>query len=288
MNREMAAADTDVVKRPRLDSWSGSSQRVETSSNPPSQGYTHFQYAAPHAPQAPPSPSAYQEPISAADPRGSELPSPSSHPFHHPHSGYVTPNNNLSGPTQPADPVSLTPGQIPVKARPLNDQQQLHQLRPLSIATGSGQTGHHHPQSLLEHSGPGTAGVPVQDQHLPSGTDGNMSGVHHGLPYPQQHDGQAVGHSGVYAPSPNVSTPISAGPGHPLLMSGIGGGGPFITTTYPPRRKAIRAAQVTLAFQPPPRIHLANVRNRHVMPVGKERQNATKAGRLADSARKLS
>src|SRR5262245_21373726 len=127
MNREMAAADTDVVKRPRLDSWSGSSQRVETSCNPPSQGYTHFQYAAPHAPQAPTSPSAYQEPISAADPRGSELPSPSPHPFHHPHSGYVTPNNSLSGPTQPADPVSLPPGQIPVKARPLNDQQQLHQ-----------------------------------------------------------------------------------------------------------------------------------------------------------------
>ncbi|KAI9787488.1 MAG: hypothetical protein M1839_000017 [Geoglossum umbratile] len=239
----MAAADTDVVKRPRLDSWSGSSQRVETSSNPPSQSYTHFQYAAPHAPQAPPSPSAYQEPISAADPRGSELPSPSPHPFHHPHSGYVTPNNGLSGPTQPADPVSLPPGQIPVKARPLNDQQQLHQLRPLSIATGSGQTGLHHPQPHLDHSGPGNTGAPVQDQHLPSGTDGNMSGVHQGLPYPQQHDGQPVGHGGVYAPSPNVSTPISAGPGHPLLMSGLGGGGPFITTTYPPRRKAIRAAQ---------------------------------------------
>jgi hypothetical protein len=79
-----------------------------------------------------------------------------------------------------------------------------------------------------------------------------MSGVHHGLPFPQQHDGQP----GVYAPSSNVSTPISAGPGHSLLMSGgqlLGGGGPFITTTYPPRRKAIRAAQVsllTMTFSP--------------------------------------
>ena len=203
MSREMAAVDTDVVKRPRLDS--GSSQRVETS-NPPSQSYTHFQYAAPHAPQGPPSPSAFQEPISAADSRSGELPSPSSHPFHQPHSGYVTPNDGLSGPSQPADPVSLSPG--PIKARPLSDQQQLRQLQPLS-------------------------------------------GVHHGLPYPQQHDGQPAGHSGVYAPSPNVSTPISAGPGHSLLMSGgqlLGGGGPFITTTYPPRRKAIRAAQVTPPF----------------------------------------
>ncbi|KAI9865722.1 MAG: hypothetical protein M1813_002180 [Trichoglossum hirsutum] len=79
-----------------------------------------------------------------------------------------------------------------------------------------------------------------------------MSGVHYGLPYPQQPNGQPVGHSGVYALSPNVSTPISARPGHSLLMSGgqlLEGSGPFIATTYPPRRKAIRAAQVTLTPQ---------------------------------------
>jgi hypothetical protein len=273
MNREMAAADTYVIKRPRLDSRSSSSQSVEASPYPPSQSYTHFQYAAP---QGPPSSSAYQEPISAVDSRGGELPS---HPFHYPYSNYVTLNN---GPSQPTDPVSLPYGEIPV---PMSDQQ---------IATGSVQTGHHHPLPHLDHPGPGNTGAPIQDQHLPSGADGNMSGVYHGLPYPHQHDGQPVGHGGVYAPSPGAGAPILAGPGHSLLMSGgqlLEGGVPLITTIYPSRRKAIRAALVTLTILSPscPLRILSELtqETRLVMPVGKGGRNVMRANHPADIASRL-
>jgi hypothetical protein len=162
---------------------------------------------------------------SAVDPGGGELLSPS-HTFHHP-PGRVPLGNGLSGPVQ-APPN-------PIKARPPNDQQPLHQLRSLAISISSSRPSSILQQTHLDHSGGRNPGGPISEQHHPGGVDGNMSAIHHGLQYPQQHDGG-------YGAQSNVGTlkPAELGQlGDGQLM---GGGG---TTTRPPeRRPPIRAAQV--------------------------------------------
>ncbi|KAH0566193.1 hypothetical protein GP486_000407 [Trichoglossum hirsutum] len=220
----MVTADTSAVKHPKPYPRRDSPQQVEPFS-PAGQGYTPLQSAAPGAPQGQCSPSAYQVLISIADP--SEKP-----PLH---PSFASLGGNLSGHSQPAYSVSLpsteaNPIEPTAEANPLNQRQvQLN----LSTATESTQTGCHSPQPpSLDHPGTGNAGTFIHDQHLPS----NMPYVSHSHAFLTQHDGQLVPPNRFYTPT--VLT--GSGNQHTIPQVEIL---PPIATTYPSRRKTLRAAQ---------------------------------------------
>lgn len=134
------------------------------------------------------------------------------------------------------------------------DQQQVQQLRPLSVSGHSSASGGHpqYPgdsfyiqQSLPQSSGDvrGSLGV---DTISPGSTAPGPSPIMTSGGFPvglmNQHipaGSSSVGGQHMNGASSPVTTPTSAGG---MMANGLQGMG--VVTTYPPRRKAIRAAQV--------------------------------------------
>ncbi|KAI9820417.1 MAG: hypothetical protein M1832_003750 [Thelocarpon impressellum] len=237
----MATADPDL-KRARYGSWSGPSGPAYPPPPPPSQGPQRVQHpseASARFAAGQPLPTSAQTTYHESEQR--ELPDPLSHPYHghdpssHPysnsqgHSTYVTPANGVGGHYPPDQQAYPRHGGTPMKSRspidsqppPPPPQQQQQPMRPLSVSTGN--TSQQPMQYPIDHPPPGPY-------------DSQSNGVHHGLPMPS-HDAMPSAHPASYGTSP-----VSAGPRDSFYMASSSLGGPVVTT-FPPRRKAIRAAQ---------------------------------------------
>ena len=191
------------------------------------------------------------------------LPLPIPHPAYHEHDQRELPNvyHAGSGYATPMDGVAHSYPPDQAFARPSGT----------TIKTGSPGEPPHPPLRSLSLPGPSDGSHALQAHQM----DHPSLETHHAMSM-SNHDGMPPTHSGSYAPSP-----ISSGPRDSYYM-----GGPLVTT-YPPRRKAIRAAQVR-ALIPlfPQTITSSTHTSRPVMRVGNERPNATKAGRPVASVRK--
>ena len=232
----MASAETEG-KRPRFDSWSGPSH-----SNHPPQATAHqrVRHAADVSARfsTHPLPTSAQTTYHEAEQR--ELPDPLSHPYHghdpssHPynnqnHAGYVTSANSVTSHYPPDQQAYPRPVSTPMKSRSPVDAHSQHNMRTLSISTGN--ISQHPLQYPADH--PASAGF---HDHQPNGN-------HQALPMPN-HDTMPSTHPPSYATSP-----VSGGP-RDYYVGGSSISAPLVTT-YPPRRKAIRAAQVRLPpFRP--------------------------------------
>ncbi|KAL7272549.1 hypothetical protein RUND412_004639 [Rhizina undulata] len=167
------------------------------------------------------------------------------HPSANPNPQISSSNDVATSPTTPSSAAGTSP-----HSRTLSEQHQLQQLRPLSVP-GNSQSAHFHPNSSYYGQ--------QQQQHSMSGSMGDSRG-HIGHPIkrspsassqsPQTATGGFAGasvmnhsalqgNSGGATTSPIMTIPISAGPGG--MSAAVQAMG--VVTTYPPRRKAIRAAQ---------------------------------------------
>lgn len=162
------------------------------------------------------------------------------------------PQPGIDGSSSTSPPSSLVP-----LMRTVIDQQQVQQLRPLSVSGHSSASGNH-PQYpgdsfYIQHGLPqgsgdarGSLGVdtisPGSTATLAPGpspimTSGGFSGGS-GLMNQHMSGPSPVGGQHMNGASSPVTTPTSTGG---MMANGLQGMG---VTTYPPRRKAIRAAQV--------------------------------------------
>lgn len=237
-------------KRARLDSWSGASHRVQHVAETPTR----------YANNIHPPPTSAQNTYHEAEQR--ELPDPVSHPpahassesyhvhestsqsqpYNH-HSGYATPAHSVSA-SFPIDHTYPRSGGTPMKSRSPTEPVPHPPNRPVSITSSNG---------------PPPLSMPYSSDHPPPSAPASSSPFHshqangsqHNHPMASQ-DAMASAHPVSYAASP-----ISTGPRDSFYVgsSAVSEG---LLMTYPPRRKAIRAAQVCLTpAQSPSSRHLS-------------------------------
>lgn len=218
----MGSVDAES-KRARVGSYSGASQqRVQHVAEAPNRFASHR-----HPPTS--AQTTYHE----SEQR--ELPDPLSHPFHGresasqsynmDQSAYLTRTDSI-GAACPPDRAYPRPTGTPMKSRSPPDSSLPPAKRPLSVTTSNGPSSH--PMSYpLDHP-------PLSAS---SAFAGHPSNGAHGHPM-AAHDAMNSNHAGSYQPSP-----MSASPHEPYYGNGSGMNGPVVTT-FPARRKAIRAAQV--------------------------------------------
>lgn len=151
---------------------------------------------------------------------------------HHPGSGYVTPLEGIA-PAYPPDPAFARPAGTPIK-------------------TGSPAEGPHAPLrngGLPAAAAEGTLAMSAHPVEHAAAPPAAPFADHHPPPL------DTTGHHAVAVPNPDGVTPIhSAGytpPDAPMGSRDSYYLSTSLLTTYPPRRKAIRAAQVGLASPHP-------------------------------------
>ena len=182
---------------------------------------------------------------------------------------------SMDGPAPTAAPAGATP-----HLRNATDQQQVQQLRSFSVSSNSSSSaGHpsHYQQDTsgyygqqiqsqrqqdLSHSGNLAGNVAIGDNRPPAlfeNTSPASSATLPPGPSPIVTSGfsttptQMMSHQHMSASASGVTSPVVTTP----TVGGIPGtmmGNPQmnVVTTYPPRRKAIRAAQVCIIVYPPP------------------------------------
>ncbi|KAI9841557.1 MAG: hypothetical protein M1837_000603 [Sclerophora amabilis] len=240
----MASVDPDGIKRRRVDSWSGAPpllHQIPYAPEPPAQYPNHS------LPPPPPQQPSHYEP----EHRGMELPPPS--PVHH-FSGHPRygppPPSSSNGPFQSDHPPPPPPPPpLPSEHNHINNNNNNNNNNTPVIKTRSPVNVHHPTLRPLNVQNLNNGHPPLHhtlDSHSagPSYHDGG----HHtnGTPHPGHPMASpsevAATHGRSY-----LTSPVSGGP-----VSGGGGGGsggrdysyaPSFVTTYPAKRKAVRAVQ---------------------------------------------
>ncbi|KAI9842480.1 MAG: hypothetical protein M1838_003105 [Thelocarpon superellum] len=241
----MATAESEG-KRQRLSSWPGPSHQPVHPPPAPPRVQHGLEPPARYAPH--PMPTSAQTTYHESEQR--ELPDPMSHPpsYHghdtssshpyapppphhppHPPASYGA-GANLPAAAPPGGPHPY-PGEsayprsagTPMKSRSPTDAHGPPPMRSLSVASGAANQ-HHMPSYAVE-----PASAPTYHDHPPNG-------VHHGLSM-ATHESLPPAPAASYA-----SSPVSAGPRESFYLGTSSINGPLVTT-FPPRRKAIRAAQ---------------------------------------------